>query len=83
MDYHHYREALAETLAQSEVPFPAGEYQARLDKVRHAMTQQAFDALLLTDPADINYAAARPVAQDACAWRRLDLLLFARFLQRS
>ncbi|MDN6322614.1 MAG: Xaa-Pro peptidase family protein, partial [Halomonas sp.] len=26
-----------------------------LDKVRHAMTQQAFDALLLTDPADINY----------------------------
>ncbi|MGO2242648.1 MAG: aminopeptidase P family N-terminal domain-containing protein, partial [Halomonas sp.] len=55
MDYHHYREALTETLAQSEVPFLAGEYQARLDKVRHAMEQQAFDALLLTDPADINY----------------------------
>ncbi|WP_040479890.1 M24 family metallopeptidase [Vreelandella boliviensis] len=55
MDYHHYREALAETLAQSEVPFPAAEYQARLDNVRQAMTAQGLDALLLTDPADINY----------------------------
>lgn len=55
MDYHHYRKALTETLAQSEVPFPAAEYQARLDKVRQAMTEQGLDALLLTDPADINY----------------------------
>ncbi|AJY49151.1 M24 family metallopeptidase [Halomonas sp. KO116] len=55
MDYHHYREALTQTLAQSEVPFPAAEYQARLDKVRQAMTEQGLDALLLTDPADINY----------------------------
>ena len=55
MDYHHYREALTQTLAQSEVPFPATEYQARLDKVRQTMTEQGLDALLLTDPADINY----------------------------
>jgi len=55
MDYHHYRKALSETLAQSEVPFPAAEYQARLDKVRQAMTGQGLEALLLTDPADINY----------------------------
>ncbi|OJA05771.1 Xaa-Pro peptidase family protein [Halomonas sp. QHL1] len=55
MDYHHYREALTETLAQSEVPFPAAEYEARLDKVRHAMAQGELEALLLTDPADINY----------------------------
>ncbi|MGQ7262000.1 M24 family metallopeptidase [Vreelandella sp. V005] len=55
MDYHHYRKALTETLAQSEVPFPAAEYQARLDKVRQAMSAQSLDALLLTDPADINY----------------------------
>lgn len=55
MDYHHYRKALTETLAQSEVPFPAAEYQVRLDKVRQAMTEQGLEALLLTDPADINY----------------------------
>ncbi len=55
MDYHHYRKTLAETLAQSELPFPAAEYQARLDKVRHAMARGELDALLLTDPADINY----------------------------
>ncbi|SDN96736.1 M24 family metallopeptidase [Vreelandella arcis] len=55
MDYHHYREALAETLAQSELPFPATEYQARLDKVRNGMVEHGLDALLLTDPADINY----------------------------
>ncbi|MGY0554244.1 M24 family metallopeptidase [Vreelandella sp. 2A-K22] len=55
MDYHHYRTALAETLAQSELPFPAAEYQARMDKVRNAMTEHGLDALLLTDPADINY----------------------------
>ncbi|MEL7979292.1 Xaa-Pro peptidase family protein [Vreelandella titanicae] len=55
MDYHHYRTALAETLAQSELPFPAAEYQVRLDKVRNAMAEHGLDALLLTDPADINY----------------------------
>lgn len=55
MDYHHYREALTETLAQSELPFPATEYQARLDKVRSTMAAHELDALLLTDPADINY----------------------------
>lgn len=55
MDYHHYRSTLAETLAQSELPFPAAEYQARLDKVRLAMTAHGLEALLLTDPADINY----------------------------
>ncbi|MFS8149109.1 M24 family metallopeptidase [Vreelandella titanicae] len=55
MDYHHYRTALAETLAQSELPFPTAEYQVRLDKVRNAMAEHGLDALLLTDPADINY----------------------------
>lgn len=55
MDYHHYREALASSLAQRELPFPPAEYQARLENVRHAMAQRELDALLLTDPADINY----------------------------
>ncbi|WP_249977314.1 M24 family metallopeptidase [Vreelandella olivaria] len=55
MDYHHYRTALAETLSQSELPFPSSEYQTRLDNVRVAMMQRGLDALLLTDPADINY----------------------------
>jgi len=55
MDYHHYRTALAETLAQSELPFPAAEYQVRLEKVRKGMAEHGLDALLLTDPADINY----------------------------
>ncbi|TVP46952.1 MAG: aminopeptidase P family protein [Halomonas sp.] len=55
MDYLHYREALAATLAQSELPFPATEYQTRLDHVRRAMVQRSLGALLLTDPADINY----------------------------
>lgn len=55
MDYHHYREALATSLAQSELPFSPAEYQARLEKVRRAMAKRELDALLLTDPADINY----------------------------
>ncbi|MEL7895026.1 Xaa-Pro peptidase family protein [Vreelandella neptunia] len=55
MDYHHYRTTLAETLAQSELPFPAAEYQVRLEKVRKGMAEHGLDALLLTDPADINY----------------------------
>lgn len=55
MDYHHYRETLTATLAQSELPFSLLEYQARLDNVRQAMESRGLDALLLTDPADINY----------------------------
>ncbi|MGO1870054.1 MAG: M24 family metallopeptidase [Halomonas sp.] len=55
MDYYQYREALAETLAQSELPFSASEYQTRLEKVRLAMAHRQLGALLLTDPADINY----------------------------
>ncbi|WP_075879919.1 M24 family metallopeptidase [Vreelandella massiliensis] len=55
MDYHQYRDALAASLAQSELPFAASEYQQRVSKVRQAMSHRGFDALLLTDPADINY----------------------------
>ncbi|MBD3894724.1 aminopeptidase P family protein [Halomonas sp. ML-15] len=55
MDHTAYRQMLAETLARSELPFDADEYEARLTRVRAAMQRQGFDALLLTDPADINY----------------------------
>nr|WP_163500849.1 Xaa-Pro peptidase family protein [Halomonas socia] len=55
MNYTAYRHTLAETLARSELPFSADEYEARLSKVRAAMERQDLGALLLTDPADINY----------------------------
>lgn len=55
MDHHDYRHALTTSLAASELPFSAVEYEERLIRVREAMRNTGFDALLLTDPADINY----------------------------
>ncbi|SDL97222.1 Xaa-Pro aminopeptidase [Franzmannia pantelleriensis] len=55
MDYTAYRQILAETQALSELPFNDDEYEARLSRVRAAMQHWELDALLLTDPADINY----------------------------
>lgn len=55
MDFHAYRQALADTLEGSELPFPAGELSLRLARTRALMTEAGRDALLLTDPADIFY----------------------------
>jgi len=55
MDFHAYRQALADTLEGSELPFPADELSLRLARTRALMTEAGRDALLLTDPADIFY----------------------------
>ncbi|MFY0989555.1 M24 family metallopeptidase [Halomonas sp. C05BenzN] len=55
MDFHAYRHALAGQLAESELPFPPAELEARRDRVRRAMRTAGIEALLLTDPADIFY----------------------------
>ncbi|WP_111413054.1 M24 family metallopeptidase [Billgrantia lactosivorans] len=55
MDHHQYRHALAARLEASELAFPAGEFDARLARVRGAMQEAGLDALMLTDPADIYY----------------------------
>uniref|UniRef100_UPI0035651411 M24 family metallopeptidase n=1 Tax=Halomonas sp. TaxID=1486246 RepID=UPI0035651411 len=55
MDHHAYRHVLAEHLAESELPFPLAELEMRRGRVRQAMQAAGFEALLLTDPADIYY----------------------------
>jgi len=55
MDHHAYRHALADCLAESELPFDVEEFVTRRHRVRHAMQEAGLDALLLTDPADIFY----------------------------
>ncbi len=55
MDHHVYRHALADRLAESELPFAVEEFAARRRRVRQAMQAAELDALLLTDPADIFY----------------------------
>lgn len=55
MDHHAYRHALAECLAESELPFAPEEFAARRWRVRDAMQATGLEALLLTDPADIFY----------------------------
>ena len=55
MDYTAYRQILAETQARSELPFADQEYEARLSKIRTEMLRRGLDALLLSNPADINY----------------------------
>ncbi|APE31374.1 Xaa-Pro aminopeptidase [Halomonas aestuarii] len=55
MDHHAYRHALADCLAESELPFPPEEFDARRRRVRQAMRDAGLEALLLTDPADIFY----------------------------
>ncbi|MCW4153737.1 Xaa-Pro peptidase family protein [Halomonas sp. 18H] len=55
MDYQAYRHALADHHQGSELPFPPQEFEARRLEVRRRMSEQGFDALLLTDPADLYY----------------------------
>ncbi|MDI5919808.1 Xaa-Pro peptidase family protein [Halomonas sp. LR5S13] len=55
MDHHAYRHALADCLAESELPFAPEEFTARRRRVRQAMQGAGLEALLLTDPADIFY----------------------------
>ncbi|MDR5866699.1 M24 family metallopeptidase [Halomonas koreensis] len=55
MDHHAYRQALAERLAGSEVPFPEPELAARRRRLREAMAAAGLEGLLLTDPADLHY----------------------------
>ncbi|PRY71781.1 M24 family metallopeptidase [Halomonas ventosae] len=55
MDHHAYRHALADCLAESELPFAAEEFTARRRRVWQAMQAAGLEALLLTDPADIFY----------------------------
>lgn len=55
MDHHAYRHALADCLAESELPFAPEEFAARRHRVRQAMQAAGLEALLLTDPADIFY----------------------------
>ncbi|MGM0983008.1 MAG: M24 family metallopeptidase [Pseudomonadota bacterium] len=55
MDHHAYRHALADCLAESELPFVPEEFAMRRCRVRQAMQAAGLDALLLTDPADIFY----------------------------
>jgi Xaa-Pro aminopeptidase len=55
MDHHAYRHVLADHLAESELPFPLAEFESRREAVRQAMQAAGFEALLLTDPADIYY----------------------------
>ncbi|WP_311948724.1 M24 family metallopeptidase [Halomonas piscis] len=55
MDHHAYRHVLAESLAESELPFPPAEFARRRQRVRETMQAVGLEALLLTDPADIFY----------------------------
>lgn len=55
MDHHAYQHALANVLGGSELPFPEAEFMARRRALRRLMQTDGFDALLLTDPADLYY----------------------------
>ncbi|MDT8894742.1 Xaa-Pro peptidase family protein [Halomonas sp. I1] len=55
MDYQAYRHALAATQKGSELPFAPEEFETRRREVRRRMRETGFDALLLTDPADLYY----------------------------
>jgi Xaa-Pro aminopeptidase len=55
MDHTQYQQALHRTLAGSECPFPAEEFERRTQAVTRMMEAAELDALLVTDPSDINY----------------------------
>lgn len=55
MDYHSYRRELARQMSGSESSFSSDEFSTRCIRVRAAMAEASFDALLLTDPSDIFY----------------------------
>jgi len=55
MDHNAYRTRLQSSLEHSEAFFPAEEFDRRRSRVRKAMSARGLDALLLTNPAEINY----------------------------
>lgn len=55
MDHTAYLEALKTTSKGSERSFPDGEFHQRRQRVSRAMDEAGLDALLITNPAEINY----------------------------
>jgi|GEM_PF-180479 len=55
MDFHNYRDALAERIGRLPLPFEDAEYARRRSAVAAAMAAQGLDGLLVTDAADICY----------------------------
>ena len=55
MDHTAYLEALESTTRGSERSFPDGEFLQRRERVAGAMDEAGLDALLITNPAEINY----------------------------
>ncbi|MGM0433315.1 MAG: M24 family metallopeptidase [Pseudomonadota bacterium] len=55
MDHTAYLEALRSTAAGTEQSFNPGEYRARRERVASAMREAGLDALLVTNPGEINY----------------------------
>jgi Xaa-Pro aminopeptidase len=55
MDFHTYRDVLAERIGRLPLPFDDDEYARRRSAVATAMAEHALDGLLVTDAADICY----------------------------
>ena len=55
MDHTAYLEALKTTSNGSERSFPDAEFHQRRERVAAAMDEAGLDALLITNPAEINY----------------------------
>ncbi|MFL1484059.1 M24 family metallopeptidase [Marinobacter sp. LN3S78] len=55
MDHNAYRTALTESSAGTERFFPPEEFTERRRRVAEAMAERGLDALLVTDPASLNY----------------------------
>lgn len=55
MDHTAYLEALQRSSRASERSFPDEEFHQRRERVARAMEEAALDALLITNPAEINY----------------------------
>jgi len=55
MDHTAYLEALKTTSKGSERSFPDEEFHHRRERVARAMNEAGLDALLITNPAEINY----------------------------
>ena len=55
MDFNAYQTALSSAARGAECPFPPGEFESRLARVRAGMARDDISALLLTDPSDIFY----------------------------
>ncbi len=55
MDHNAYRTRLQSCLERSEAFFSAEEFAQRRQRVSEAMARRGLDALVLTNPAEINY----------------------------